>query len=132
MSREDARSFLERVVRDRGLEQATRAVLQNESGTAFERLIELGAARGLSFTSAELSAAWQEWRDALATRELRDGQLERVAGGLAGLGSLSEMTTLERMRLQKYLDSYSKTMESLSDAIRQTGQTESDIIRTMK
>ncbi len=81
MSQVDARSFLELVTGDPGLQQAAMIELEGKTGSASKRLIELGGRHGLTFNEAELRTALEEQRQAIGEGELSDTDLDGVAGG---------------------------------------------------
>ena len=81
MSREDARSFVERVANDAEFRRLVSPAAETRDA---ERVIAIGAQHNLRFTASELDEAANEQRFGAGTRELSDSQLEGVAGGWAG------------------------------------------------
>jgi predicted ribosomally synthesized peptide with nif11-like leader len=89
MSQVDAKSFLERVTRDPGLRQAAVTELEGKTESTPQRLIELGAQHGLTFTETELVDAWKEFQST-DQRALSDSELDGVTGGTKALPKLLE------------------------------------------
>ena len=89
MSQVDAKSFLERVTRDPGLRLAAVTELEGKTGSNSQRLIELGAQHGLTFTETELVDAWKEFQST-DQRALSDSELDGATGGTASLSKLLE------------------------------------------
>ena len=84
MSREHARSFLEQMEKDPALRQSA---AKAGAGHFAERLIALGAERGLSFSESELLELCNE-APAGKSGELDDTDLKQVAGGVSKAPSL--------------------------------------------
>lgn len=84
MSKASAAAFCNEVAADPGL-FATVVALSDTTGTArsipAERLVELGARRGLSFSADEVREVWAERQAERRARELGDNELDRVVGG---------------------------------------------------
>ena len=81
MSRQDARSFVERVANDAEFRRLVSPAAETRDA---ERVIAVGAEHGLRFTASELDEAVNEQRFGHGTGELSDRQLEGVAGGWFG------------------------------------------------
>ena len=87
MSQADAKSFLERVVRDPALRQAAMTELGGKTAPTSRRVIELGGRHGLIFNEAELRTAWEEQQRSMggsevSGAELDDAELDSVSGGV--------------------------------------------------
>jgi hypothetical protein len=84
MSKASAAAFCNEVAADPGL-YADVVALSASSGAKrsvpAERLVELGARRGLSFSADEVREIWAERQAERASREIRDAELDKVVGG---------------------------------------------------
>jgi predicted ribosomally synthesized peptide with nif11-like leader len=107
MSREDAKSFLGLLERDPAL---LRAATEATRGHEADRLIAVGAQRGLSFTMMDLATAWRELHPIGRSGELGDAELEKVSGGLL---SYSELFHMFRSALEKLADQGKQIVDKL-------------------
>jgi hypothetical protein len=83
MSKESAATFCNTVAADPGLYSEVVALSEQDGSTRSvpaERLVDLGARRGLIFTAEEFCDVWAE-RQAARAHELDDAELDAVAGG---------------------------------------------------
>lgn len=67
--------------------------------------------------------------------ELSLDRLNHVSGGKGGSGhldSLSEIGTEQQLRLQMYMDAYSKTLGMLSNMLKKISDTAGSITQNMK
>jgi methylmalonyl-CoA mutase cobalamin-binding subunit len=67
-----------------------------------------------------------------ANEELALEALDQVSGGGGGLDTMGDMSQIMQMRLQKYLDAYTKCFEMLSNVMHKMGNTSSQIAQNMK
>lgn len=109
MSREDARSFLERLQRDPSLRDATAPVLQADA--TVEQVIAVAASHGLSFTARELTEAMRDRRPSAAKEELTDADLEGVAGGMVDKRAV--MFDMLRAIIDRYNEAAKATIQTL-------------------
>ena len=115
MSQADAKSFLERAATSETFHRDLLSELQ--AGTddrSPERLIQLGARCGLSFTESELAAALADSQKT-SRDELSDAELETVSGGYLPMAR-----------------PWDELMSALSNLLRKTSETSSTITRNIK
>jgi methylmalonyl-CoA mutase cobalamin-binding subunit len=64
--------------------------------------------------------------------ELSLDTLDHVSGGGGSLDAMGDMSSLMQMRLQKYLDAYTKCFETLSNVMHKMARTSDAVVQNMK
>ncbi len=79
----------------------------------------------------EPSATLKPQGTVMDAQELNLAELDRVGGG-SSLDSMSDLSQLMQMRIQKYLDSYTKAFEMASNVMHRIGSASGSIVQNMK
>jgi predicted ribosomally synthesized peptide with nif11-like leader len=111
MSRENARTFLERLEHDPTLRKESAVVL--EADATVEQVLAIASSHGLSFTASELTEAMRDRGPGSGTArsELTDADLEGVAGGMTDKRAM--LFDMLRAIIDKYNETAKATIQTL-------------------